>query len=323
MKSISHERCSELLSDYVSGELASEERQRVEEHLEHCAQCSAERAGLASLSPAGTEAPGLMDDERAALRAAVRGTLGSQEPEVVPLADESDAVIVPLERKGARAGRYLGIAAMLALLAVGSLFVFRGGLGFSGGDSDAGDAAVSGGRDEDSGGGGAEGQAPEPRGRAAEEVYRRAKSLSPTYQADRGTLANDDLDRLTEQPAFERSVSSAAAIADTAGEREQAEKDPQELSMLADRASDRSLARLVTEVPDSLSAAVRECGSNALAELGGPALATYATTATLEGRDALIIGFLTGQRSLDRYALYAFEAGDCTTILTNTEGPLR
>jgi anti-sigma factor RsiW len=45
MSSLTHERCSELLSDYLAGELDSEERQRVEGHLEHCAQCSERRFG--------------------------------------------------------------------------------------------------------------------------------------------------------------------------------------------------------------------------------------------------------------------------------------
>jgi Putative zinc-finger len=318
MSSLTHERCSELLSAYLAGELGSEERQRVEGHLEHCAQCSAERAGLEVLRSG--ETPRLSDQERLALRAAVREGLDS-EP-ATSLSEERDAVIVPLQRRGARAGRYLGIAALLALLAVGSLYVFRGGGGFTSDDSDGGDAAVSNLEPEESSGaaGGAEEQAPRAAGdEAAWDALNKAKALRLTYQSDRGAISDDDLDRLAEEPAIrnKRSVtdSAAAFLDDDAA-------DPEELAERVEQAADRSLVLLSEEVPEALAEQVSECGTNALAELEDPALATYATTATLEGQEALILGFLTGEDALNRFALYAFEAGDCTTILTSTEGPL-
>jgi anti-sigma factor RsiW len=317
MSSLTHERCSELLSDYLTGELDSEERQRVEGHLEHCAQCSAERAGLEVLRSG--EPRGLSDQERLALRAAVRDGLES-EP-VAPVTDESDAVIVPFERRGARAGRYLGIAALLALLAVGSLYVFRGGDDF-GGDDAEGEAGVSSLESEDGSeeAGGAEQQAPRAADDdAALEALSKAKSLQLTYRTDRGAISDDDLDRLLEEPAIrnKRSVTaSAEALLDDPA------ADPEELAERVDQAADRSLELLSEEVPESLSEQVSECGASALTELEDPALATYATTATVEGQDAVIIGFLTGEEALNRFALYALDAGDCTTILSSTEGPL-
>jgi hypothetical protein len=321
MSSLTHERCSELLSGYLSGELASEERQRVEEHLEHCAQCSAERAGLESLISAEPE--GLSDQARLALRAAVRAGLEGEAAD--PITDERDAVIVPLERRGARAGRYLGIAALLMLLAVGSLFVFRGGnVGFSGDDSD-GDAGSAVSAPEDSSGGGeAEDDTPRARaggGEADTNFLTKAKTLRLTYQSDRGAISEDDLGRLGEETLL-ANKRSAQASTEVLGDTKDIE-DREELERRVDRAGDRSLELLAAEVPESLAQEVRDCGTSALTELENPALATYATTATLEGREALIIGFLTGERSLNRYALYAFEAGDCTTILTSTEEPLR
>jgi hypothetical protein len=318
MSSLTHERCSELLSGYLSGELASEDRQRVEEHLEHCAQCSAERVGLESLVSAEPE--GFSDQERLALRAAVRAGLDGEAAD--PIADERDAVMVPLERRGARAGRYLGIAALLMVLAVGSLFVFRGGTGgFAGGDAE-GDAGSAVSAPEDSSGGGeAEDDAPRAeRDDIDAEVLNRAKTLPLTYQSDRGAISEDDLGRLGEETLLANKRSTQAS-AEALGDTKDIE-DPEELERRADRAADRSLELLAAEVPESLSQEVRECGTNALSELENPALATYATTATLEGREALIIGFLTGERSLNRFALYAFEAGNCTTILTSTEEPL-
>ncbi len=66
---LTHERCSELLTAYLSGELDPDQHRLVEDHLEHCAQCSDERAGLVALRSATDE--GLTGDERAMLRAGV------------------------------------------------------------------------------------------------------------------------------------------------------------------------------------------------------------------------------------------------------------
>ena len=83
-----------------------------------------------------------------------------------------------------------------------------------------------------------------------------------------------------------------------------------------------ALGRLAEEAPASLAADVTECGQTALDELGQPGFATSATTATIEDEDVIVIAFVTGERSPDRYAVFAFPRGDCTTILTSTEGPL-
>ena len=307
---LTHERCSELLAAYLSGELDPEQHRLVEDHLEHCAQCSAERAGLVALRSAADE--GLTGDERAMLRAGVLDSI--RDPATTPpLQDESDAVVVPLGRRGARAGRYLGIAAMLAILAVGSLFVFRGGgLGVSG--SDDGGADSAGGQAEDSGeaGGGAEDEPTEAAG--DEDAFRlNAGKVRPDFQSDRGTISESDLDSFGQRAALAYSRSGEASTSDTQPESKS--------NMLSDQGLE-ALERLIARAPEPLAEDVAECGQTALGELDPPGLATYATTATIEGEDVLIIAFVTGDRSPDRYAAFAFPRGDCTTILTSTEGPI-
>ena len=308
---LTHERCSELLGDYLARELPSEQHRLVEDHLEHCAQCSAERAGLAALRH-GDESEGLTGDERVQLRAAVLGAVRAPSRQS-PLRDESDAVVVPLGGRGSRAGKYLGIAAMLAILAIGSMFVFRGGgLGMTSGDD--GDAGSAVGNAEDSSGGGRDEDtaSEEP----APEANRGAPDVRPRFQSDRGEISEADLDGLSRQTAFALARSNATSAFGTKAENE-------ELSQaLADRVSGTSLDRLAARAPETLASDVTECGQNALDELDRPGLATYATTATIEGEDAIIIGFVTGGRTPDRYAIFAFPRGDCTTILASAEGAL-
>lgn len=43
-----HQRAQELLSDYLDGELTGEELAKVEEHLQECEECQAERDSLES-----------------------------------------------------------------------------------------------------------------------------------------------------------------------------------------------------------------------------------------------------------------------------------
>jgi hypothetical protein len=306
---LTHERCSELLAAYLAEDLDPEQHRLVEDHLEHCAQCSAERAGLAALR--SSDEGDLTGDERALLRAGVLEAI-RESTTASPLQDESDAVVVPLGGRKARAGRYLGIAAVLAILAVGSLFVLRGGgLGVTGGD----DSESSFGTLQDSGGegGGAEGEAAEDR--AEESFAYDAGNVRPHVQSDRGAISEGDLDRLGRDSL---NVRANALTSDT--DPEESVPAPQELAKR--RASENSLARLAARAGAALASDVTECGRTALDELDRPGLATYATTATIEGEDVVIIAFVTGARRPDRYAVFAFPRGDCNTILTSTEGPL-
>jgi hypothetical protein len=316
---LTHERCSELLADYLADALDPEQHRLVEDHLEHCAQCSAERAGLAALNSAG-EGEGLTGDERSVLRAAVLDAAGdSTEPSAglrsgraLPK-DESDAVVVPLGRRRSRAGQYLGIAAMLAILAVGFMIVSRGGgLGVTGSNDDAGSgggAELS--TEEDSDRGVAAG-APTP----AQGRFEYAQDLRPRFGPDSGAISDEDLDRLGRQGATLFKNSETAL--DESGNDEPTGSDLRS----ALRASQSTLERLASQAPDSLAPDVTECGRTGLQELGEVGLASYATTATLEGEDIIVVAFVTGSRTPKNYAVFAFPRRDCTTILARTEGPL-
>lgn len=313
MSPLTHERCSELLPGYLAEELDPEQRRLVEDHLEYCAQCSGERVGLSALRH---ETEGLTADERAALRGAVLGASMEEETER-GLADESDAVVVPLGGRGARASKYLGIAALLAILAVGSLFVFRGGIT---GSDDSGDAGSTFGIADDSGGRAGEDaeEAPAAEPDPRRDGFRYAGDLRATYQSGRGQISEDDLDSLGQSALLTLREDKEAAPA----ESDEQTQFTDEGKRSNRRAPENWLERLAARAPDELAPDITACGRTALDELDRPGLATYATTATLEGTDVVILGFVTGARTPDRYAVFAFPLGDCTTILTSAGGPL-
>jgi Putative zinc-finger len=310
---LTHERCSELLSDYLAGELDSEQHRLVEDHLEHCAQCSVERAGLAALRTA-EEDEGLTGDERVVLRAGVLEAIRDSGT-TSPLQDESDAVVVPLRGRASRASKYLGIAAILAILAVGSAVVFGGGGGMSGfADSDAGSGGLA--EDSDEGGEEVEGATPAQGSGGDDEFRLKAENVRPDFQSDRGAISEDDLDSFGQRAALTFSLSGEASTSDPQPETED------NANFLSDQAPEESLERLVARAPEPLAVDVTECGRTALEELDQGGLATYATTATLEGEDSIVIAFVTGARTPESYAVFAFPRDDCTTILTTVEGPL-
>jgi len=321
---LSHERCSELLLAYVTDELDAEERTSVESHLEHCAQCSAERAGLLGLRSGPSEP--LSEDERVVLRASVLAAARGYEPAEGPLADEHDAVIVPLGGWRSRASKYVGIAALLAVLAVG--FAYVGLLG--GGDDGAGGESSSaepegvegvgsetrddragerggGGEDsttheaqEDSAGDEAGDPKDEPEARPGSELV---AETEPVFTGDEGDLDGDELGDLAKGRRF-RLLNRATSV------------------RVPDEDTDAALEALVESSPAELVAPVNNCGLAALDALDEQALPVYGATATVDGQEAVVIGLVTGESSLDRFLVVAFELDDCTTILNSSEGPI-
>ena len=320
---LSHERCSELLLAYVTNELDAEERTSVENHLEHCAQCSAERAGLLGLRSSPAEP--LSEDERVVLRASVLAAARGSEPAEGPLADDHDAVIVPLGGRRASASRYIGIAALLAVLAVGFAYVglLGGGDDGAGGESSsAGSEGVEGvgsetrddragarggGEDsttleaqEDSAGDEAGDPEDEPEARPGSELV---AETEPVFTGDEGDLDGDELGDLAKGRRF-RLLNRATSV------------------RVPDEDTDAALEALVESSPAELVAPVNNCGLAALDELDEQALPVYGATATVDGREAVVIGLVTGESSLDRFLVVAFELDDCTTILNSSEGPI-
>ena len=72
MTELSHDRCSELLETYVSGDLDAAERRSVDEHLTACSDCSLELVAVRALTEPVVAMSGTERDELArAVRAAV------------------------------------------------------------------------------------------------------------------------------------------------------------------------------------------------------------------------------------------------------------
>ena len=317
---ITHERCSELLDDYVTGELSSDERSLVDDHLTDCADCAAERDVLIALT--APEVEPLTDGERAELRASVLAAVPTSDSAAL-LTDESDAVIVPIGGWRSKATKYVAVAAMLAILAVG--FVYIGTIGT--GSDDAGQGAQGGGEandlsNADSGGGGdeegatrsapAQGDALEAQeDRRAKELrsdrlsteYFLASEPAPEFEAEQGDLSLEALDELSRRPVF-RSFSEIYTVRQ------------------ARRSINPSLAALAETVPGNLASAVTNCGHTAVRDLAGPGLLAYATTGRVDDRNSLILGFVTGTRSLDHYRFVTFQLGDCRTIVRSLGGPI-
>jgi len=321
---LSHERCSELLFAYITDELDAEERTSVENHLEHCAQCSAERAGLLGLRSGPSEP--LSEDERVVLRASVLAAARGYEPAEGPLADEHDAVIVPLGGWRSRASKYVGIAALLAVLAVGFAYVglLGGGDDGAGGESssaepegvegvgsetrdDRAGARGGGGEEsttseaqEDSAGDEAGDPEDEPEAGPVSELL---AETEPVFTGDEGDLDGDELGDLAKGRRF-RLLNRATSV------------------RVPDEDTDAALEALVESSPAELVAPVNNCGLAALDELDEQALPVYGATATVDGQEAVVIGLVTGESSLDRFLVVAFELDDCTTILNSSEGPI-
>ncbi len=316
--SITHERCSELLGDYVAGELGSQERSLVDDHLAGCADCAAERDALVAL--AATEFQPLTEGERAELRAAVMGAATAAPGPSEVLADERDTVIVPLGGWRSKATRYIGIAALLAVLAVGFVYVGMLGTGGSGQDAAGGgaeDEASLSDSNAGSGGGAGEDSAEKPapatgealadQGRTLNKEYFLGFRTGPVFENDQGELSLDALDELSRRPVF-HSFSEVYTVRQ------------------ARRSIDPSLAALAETVPDELAEELRECGRTALGDLADPGLAAYATTGSFEGRDSLVIGFVTGTDLWIATASSPFSAGTAVrsfaaSVGTSLDGP--
>lgn len=310
---ITHERCSELLADYVTGKLSSDERSLVDDHLTDCADCAAERDALIALT--APEVEPLTDGERAELRASVLAAVPASESAAL-LTDESDAVIVPIGGWRSKATKYVAVAAMLAILAVG--FVYIGNIEFSGSADSASGGAEGGLSDSagDAGGGEAEDSAQRP-APAADEALKQdqsgertlskefflASEPAPVFEDDQGDLSLGGLDELSQRRVF-RSFSETYTVRQ------------------ARHSIEPSLAALAETVPSELATEVNDCGRTALGDLVGPGLVAYATTGRVDDRDSFILGFVTGTRSLDHYRFVTFQLGDCRTIVRSLGGPI-
>jgi hypothetical protein len=309
-----HERCSELLRDYVAGELAAPEADWVAEHTTSCDECRAELIAVRALVLAPSEEP--TELERARLHKAVMdATRVDTAPVVIPR--KSDGLV-------RRLAPYLGAAAAIVLLVFAASQVT-----LSGGDSEN---ATSAGMDAagDAGADGAPEAAPEP---SEDPEKRGGKGVvtngQPATVADGEALAGGSLSG--PQPVYESlGKVTPKQLEDTAVH------DPP-FSSFAEKYTGRSaralqgrfVRRLALDAGDQVTArAIKNCAATVI-EQGNKDLfylPAYAGTGVIDGTRALLLGFaytLQEKAPLDRFQLWAWERPDCDTVILYRGGPIR
>ena len=296
MTEMTHETCSELLTPYLSGELARAGVTDVEEHLAACAECTLELAGLTALAVPQVEP--LNEVERAAMVRGVRAVAG-------PTVREPFSI-----RWGRRFAPALGAAALLAIIAVGVITFNDEGAEPSSGAGvaeDAGGDAFD--ADQGAGGGGGAAQnAGSPVGDAAAKNAKKAGAGAQTEALeaaegvagqDNATLAQATSVAVQESfsgARFDASLLVAAPVPD----------------MLYARRAARDLA---ASAPDAqVGRTIRRCATGALDATALPLIPTYAAYFTRD--DIVMIGFVWTDESTGtlRYVLRGWRGNDCDPV---------
>ncbi len=295
-----HERCSELLTEYVRGRLDRPQEAAVEHHLSDCHDCRVERRAVQALV-IGAHAQ-LQDHERASLREAVWKEAGV-----------ARAPVVKLERKWDRTARILGAAALVAVLVTGLFYLggTGGGEDFGGDTTGAagGAAEEAPGRDranEDGRPGRPEALDKQEDATAAQGQTDNAVVAQPTFAPAGGDLSDQELRDLGSGKLF-RGLSAAYANADS------------------DRVRARLTADLAEQAPDELSDQIRSCSQRVFDMSPPRVVPAYGTEATLQGRRVLVLGFAYSKAAggpLDRFMFWAWPRGSCEPAVDYEEGAI-
>ena len=318
MTTIDHERCSELLLAFMTGELSGAETDTVGEHLSGCEQCRAEQAGLEALRV------GAGDD----LSTLERGRLHQRVAAAIEA--ERAAEVIPLQPRrsfGAAAARFLGAAA--AITAIGTFIYF----GATGGGDDASRTQGA----ADNGGDTVElfdeSEAPQA---APEEVAGQSgggggnRSNKDKATTSTGAMAADTGEGGAPRPPFE-----IATDPFTSSQLERLGRSSAPSRTLStsyntpsDNDSDSLLDQLVAEANDKAGADVAQQVENCAArvlESEDRIIPTFGALGELDGRDTLVVGFAWARSgdSLDSYMVWAWEQGDCDVTLEYIEGRIK
>jgi hypothetical protein len=290
---MTHERCSELLRDYVRGELGRAVEDEVRTHLAQCADCSVEERALTAL----LGAPEPMDDvERARLHRAL-----AQELYTTP----ANADVAATGSAGRPWQRWvvpaLGSAAAVLVVV---LVLASGGISITGGDEDpesgmsapAQERADGGAADASGGGGGGTGRTGDRAMKLDEAQIEAARAAPagprPEFDADAGSLTVADLSGIGRSSELFRSFSTSYAAGDIP-------------------ALEEEFLRVLEKSAGSAGAEVTECAGTLPQD--GTLLPAFGALAEYEGEDALVLGFVTGDSgsSLDRYLMWVWARGSC------------
>ena len=270
---------SELLLEFARGELEGARSEDLEGHLRSCADCRAELAAVRAL----LEAPGapMTEAERAELHAALQA--GSQQAgNVVPLVPRPSSER-PLMRRLAPA---LGAA---ALLIIGGVAVFQGGLVGSSGDSGGAGGSAGG------------GQAALEN---AQDTAREGGLLgTPVWLGDLGRTSLDKVADLA------RSRSSVESVRNASRTQAKADQGLQRQAALTDV--------LAPQAPPELRDSVRSCIDEVASQFeDGRMLPAIGAQGRLEGVKVLFVGFVTSSsgRRPNQLAVWAFEPRSCAPL---------
>ena len=325
---IDREHVSEHLAALVRGQLAAPESERVEEHLQDCAECTEELRGVRALLE--IEEVELEDPERARLHAAVARALdptpGSE--------DETFGVWVPPRKSvWSRFAPSLGAAALLLVAVIAGLTVSGDDATDGGGDAGGGaleqlqeEDATKGPADEKGGGGGQPAPESAPAGtgpteESIQDIESRNGRTHFEYLKGRPRprfVAARSLRETSSKTSEDRSLADVVpgrfwgsyARAYDAGDATRYERD--------------SLLALKDSAPDDAGERIKSCGNRFRAIFDQPLLAVYGSVGRFDTSDTLVLGFLSSEKSrgpLSSYVLGAW-SGSCSEGYRHLQGPL-
>jgi anti-sigma factor RsiW len=315
-ESFDHDRVSELLPAFLDGTLTEADTRAIAGHLDTCEDCRSEATALRALR---APVEPLTSSERLALEHKVMAGIAGDAPAPVTELPRRRAV-------GARVAQALGAAALVA--AIGTFFYLGGGMG-SGDDESASEGGDTVGvaqeesealRDQDGRRGkdrvAADAAAPEAGNSEAlgsgaggsadtESSFKAAPEPDFTVEDDPFTAAG--LQKLGESSL----ASVRFANYYSADDAESRNTLLEQLVSSAEAASDASVA-----------AQVDECGAQVL-DTEDPTIPTFGALGELDGQPVLVLGFAFTRQSsgtLDRYMVWAWEEGSCSTAVDFVEG---
>lgn len=290
-----HEHPTPLLLPYVREELERDEMDRIREHLEDCLPCAEEEQAVRLLNEGEVE--GLSDLERARLHHAV----------VASTSEVSTAHGGPLLR---RLAPYMGVAAVLAMLAVGVMIAEPGTspVGEPGLETDSEADREGSSAERFQGGAGRDVVQDEGGGTATEANALGTAGPSPFFEPAAGRLAAADLHRLgsSTEPfvGFSRTYRAEAAPS----------------------VQEQALAQLTADLSADESATVEECARSVLRSSSHDPVPVYGGYGSLDGQEVLLLGFTwSAARSgpLDQFMVWAWPRGSCDSPLVYRFGQIR
>lgn len=296
MNDLTHERCSELLGAFASGELDAQHRTQVEGHLSSCRDCSLELAAIEALAaPDLVEMTGV---ERDRLTGAVRAAL------LPPRRAAWSA------RWGRRVAPAVGAAALLAIVALAVVSLP--------GDRSLPDTATGGGTTTEQ----VEGDEAELKGAPAPAAQEPTTETlqGGTDDSATGGAAAGKVTTNSGRLALPGSTALRAAVSTTVSEQDFATVGLDLRSLVPAKLPRRVMAyRAVEPLADSapnerVGDLIRSCSDRAIATSLVPLVATSATY--FPSDDLLVIGFVWVEGSTGDlyYEIRGWRAGRCDRV---------